>query len=477
MIFLFIPCVLVILLVMKPQSRLFKLGKLIRRSIKMCSFRYNETVRNLVSELPVCGGCCICGRLSNPNKKNQDMPKNLTQLFNVDLRDLAAGMKEDGEREYERYGMRETKDRLTTQEFFNLIESYYSLVNNSQKPKWFFRNSTAQSKFRDMKKLKKNQNADHILSTALFRTIIETFAPDLGLTYDYWASIKTAVNQCWNFQTLTKENNNKKSKVEVALIELLKEENFDEIQQNNETMELSKLLHKCVEEALKKGKHLFAQSAGVRGAMDSFFQAVGLSPMTWESKIRRVSCTCGVCGYTRSSSSRWRMKYYVFYQKQEKPEEIASMFEQVCLDKIAKDVYGTKAQEILDLCVKNKITNLHGMYAEVQKQDSVVFQTNRTLLETSLNNRMLKVIRTALKRKRKPETLKTGAMEIVQDDFSYLIPAKLFVFLKEKIEEYEQLGVMEDDEGKDEEDGDETDSDETEKWKTAFRKGLDDFRF
>jgi hypothetical protein len=160
------------------------------------------------------------------------------------------------------------KEYYTLDEFLDAMERYYSLTPGSTKVSHFFRSNGAQTKFRVKEKLKENDAADHILSTALFREIIRYYGKDIKQPYDVWSSIKTIINQCWNFQNITKKANTKKSFPESAWVKKLKDKKLQPIPQN--CIDLAIEIRSSIDNSTAK-KKLFCQAIAIRDCLNGFF--------------------------------------------------------------------------------------------------------------------------------------------------------------------------------------------------------------
>ncbi|EFC35469.1 predicted protein [Naegleria gruberi] len=305
------------------------------------------------------------------------------------------------------------------QEFFDVIGKYYNLTGKTEKPNHFFRNGGAQQKFRDMKQLNTDQAADHILSTAVFRTIVENYS-EPKLTYDYYASIKTTMNQCWNFQTLSKHENLKKAAVEVELIGCIKDQKDCSV-----TLDVTKLIEtirNTIQTAIGNGKVLFAQSKTIRGAIDSFLKAFSFGPIEWDKK-RNYSCDCDLCVYCRDNSKRWRLKYYVLYQNAKDPDDIKVTFEKMCLSYIMQKCFGTSYLVWLRKYQDKDITSITTLHFHLTTETNLII-TERMAMKI-LNDRLIRQIRGFFNKKRKPKSTLDGINLLLNDTFAMLIPGNV----------------------------------------------------
>ena len=315
-----------------------------------------------------------------------------------------------------------------------MIAAYYQTTGKIDKANHFFRNGGAQDKFREEHKLGSDEAADHIISTAVFRTILENYS-NPKLTYDYYASIKTSMNQCWNFQRLSKKDNSKKSTTEVALIGYIKDRNKKPSEECNR---LVVKIKETIEKAIGNGKDLFAQSMAVRDAVDNFLQDFGFETIDW-TVTGRLSCPCEVCVYARGNSKRWRLKYYVFYQKTKTPDQINSTFEKMCLYSLLEKNFGTKFQEEIKKCEEMGINTIMQYHYYLKTTEKPKISEQMAL--RSLNTRVTKKICAFFNRKRKTTAIFDGIKSLLDDSFSFMIPDNVKTVLENALTTYSETNV------------------------------------
>jgi hypothetical protein len=204
--------------------------------------------------------------------------------------------------------------------------------------------------------------------------------PDADYTYDFFASIKTTINECWNFQVLTTKENGKKEILEGKLVTLIRgtlsflslslsaaanlrrlDKNWDAIRENEALMGV---VRDHIRPALDScPKTLFPMAGRVQGALDTFLEELGLPVVQWKNG---PSCTndCPTCRYCRNSSAGWRGKFYTILQNTENIAGIDEILNLYILRALFYKSFGTRKRvdHYLELCEAQQIGDVWTLY-------------------------------------------------------------------------------------------------------------------
>jgi hypothetical protein len=317
--------------------------------------------------------------------------------------------------EYERYGSRLNKEQLKPQDFISAIEKCYQGTQSEVKGRHFFRSQGAQRKFREKNKLTEEDAADHIFSTALFRTVVMKFWPEKapGLTYDYWMSSKTIINQCWNFQSLPADENMAKGNTEKFLIDLIEASKFDDIKKNSKVMTLIIVIKKALEKGMLD-KNFWPQSRSVQAAILAFFDAVG-QPLVIGTKDQKTSCSCQLCNYVRAGSRRWRAKYYILYQNPRDDIEILNAVNMDILSSFFHRVWPMDRETATAYFTRCKNQGVNDIWTFMQCYELIIPEVkpvHRHVVVKNIRDTITAHIIKKIKNKRKPENIKKTVQDL-----------------------------------------------------------------
>ena len=169
-------------------------------------------------------------------------------------------------------------------------------ISALKKAEKFFRHQQAQTKYqKDKGETEGGYAADHILSTGIVKYLLtSSHATNMNLKYDFnwFQKIKVNLNQCWNFQLLSKKKNREKATVEVRFIKMIRDVKPTEWKNGKGVLALVKEIHKNFQE---NGFMKFKGLKGLRSLFNWVFGKFELKKIEFTNDKDPCGGNCGAC--------------------------------------------------------------------------------------------------------------------------------------------------------------------------------------
>lgn len=208
------------------------------------------------------------------------------------------------------------KTQMTVHKFFLLYSFTFRYIDIESESKFkyikhFFRSENCQKLYKDVHNLRSEVNTDHIFAQSILFNYLNQFFKEEIYSYDYLIKIRTIINQCWNFQPLTKTENSKKSVIEKNINKIIKENTYEEcinkLTSSNDFVNYFNNVGRSIE---VKGERFKA------GGLKVFNMIVGFIETIINKKLNLInknSCNCKVCENSRKESTEIKVQNSFLY--------------------------------------------------------------------------------------------------------------------------------------------------------------------
>ena len=174
--------------------------------------------------------------------------------------------------------------------------------------KHFFRIEKCQKEFNKITKAGSNNAADHILAQSILFNYLKHFSNNDDHSYDYLFKFRTVINQCWNFQKLTKSVNSSKATIEKQINVIIKKNGGNFAQCVRDLKEVDKIVSyfRDAQEAIvsKKGNRF---TSGNMKPAKMFYNFIEQITGTKENLSKKKACTCEICNIARKDTKTMKV--------------------------------------------------------------------------------------------------------------------------------------------------------------------------